>query len=381
MNTEHPAWQRAAHGLIFMLSSTAVLLSGQNGPTNPAASRTKMTEDVYKNIQTLKGIPADQLIPAMQFITYSLGVECSFCHMEGAFEKDDKKPKQTARKMMQMMFAINHDNFEGKREVTCYSCHHGSPHPVATPLIAEAGSSPAQHAGPVEPVPLPSDAPSPKQILARYVQAMGGASAVEKLSTRVEKGSIEISGHQFPVELFSKTPGKRVLIIHLPNGDNITALDGASGWISTPGRPTREIPASEMLSARLEADLQLPIHFQQFFSEIKSGNPEKIGDHDVYVVSGGSSGEVVAKFYFDEHSGLLLRMLRYSDSPIGRNPTQVDYSDYRDEGKVQVPFQRTISTPRSSYSIRIEQVRDNVPFDETIFARPAAAPLPGKQSE
>jgi photosynthetic reaction center cytochrome c subunit len=201
------------------------------------------------------------------------------------------------------------------------------------------------------------------------------------LSTRVEKGSVEISGRQFPVELFSKTPGKRVLIIHLPNGDNITALDGTSGWISTPGRPTREIPASEMLSARLEADLQLPIHFQQLFNETKSGNPEKIRDHDVYVVSGSSAGEVAAKFYFDEHSGLLLRMLRYSDSPIGRNPTQVDYSDYRDEGKVKVPFQRTISTPRSRYSIRIEQVRDNVPFDETIFARPAAAPLPGKQSE
>jgi hypothetical protein len=133
-----------------------------------------------------------------------------------------------------------------------------------------------------------------------------------------------------------------------------------------------------MVSARLEADLQLPLHFQQFFSEIKTANPEKIGDHEVYVVSGGSAGDVVAKFYFDEHSGLLLRMLRYSDSPIGRNPTQVDYSDYRDEGKLKVPFQRTISTPRSRYGIRIEQVQDNVPIDDTKFTRPAATPTPGK---
>jgi hypothetical protein len=337
-----------------------------------------MTEETYKNIHVLKGIPADQLIPAMQFITSSLGVECSYCHVEGAFEKDDKKPKATARKMMEMMFAINHDNFEGKREVTCYSCHRGSSHPVATPVIAEAGAPPAQEAGPVEPVALPSNTPGVEQILARYVQAIGGASAIEKLSTRVEKGSIDISGRQFPVELFSKIPDKRMLIIHLPNGDNITALDGASGWISTPGRPTREIPVPEMVSARLDADLQLPLHFQQFFSEIKTANPEKIGDHDVYVVSGGSAGDVAAKFYFDEHSGLLLRMLRYSDSPIGRNPTQVDYSDYRDEGKLKVPFQRTISTPRSRYGIRIEQVQDNVPIDDTKFTRPAATPIPGK---
>jgi photosynthetic reaction center cytochrome c subunit len=46
--------------------------------------------------------------------------------VEGAPEKDDKKPKQVARKMMQMMFAINQENFEGKREVTCYSCHRGA---------------------------------------------------------------------------------------------------------------------------------------------------------------------------------------------------------------------------------------------------------------
>jgi len=229
----------------------------------------------------------------------------------------------------------------------------------------------------VEPVAAASDGPSAEQILAKYVQAIGGASAVEKLSTRVEKGSMEIGGRQLPVELFSKIPGKRVFIIHLPNGDNITALDGNSGWTSTPGRPTRDIPAPDMVSARLEADLQLPVHFQQFFSEMKSGNPEKIGDHDVYVISGAKTGEVMAKFYFDEHSGLLLRMLRFSDSPIGRNPAQVDYSDYRDQGRLKVPFQRIVSSPRSRYSIRIEQVQDNVPIDDKIFARPAAALSPG----
>ncbi len=90
------------------------------------------------------------------------------------------------------------------------------------------------------------------------------------------------------------------------------------------------------------------------------------------------TGEIAAKFYFDEQSGLLLRMLRYSDSPLGRNPTQVDYSDYRDVGKLKVPFQRTISTPRSRYSIRIEHMQDNVPVDDTKFARPAATPTAEK---
>src|SRR5580693_8096734 len=108
-------------------------------PAGANAAGPKKAEEQYKNIQVLKGIPADQLIPAMQFIATSLGVGCEFCHVEGAFEKDDKEQKKTARKMMAMMFAINKDNFEGHREVTCYSCHRGSAIPVGTPLVmAEA---------------------------------------------------------------------------------------------------------------------------------------------------------------------------------------------------------------------------------------------------
>src|ERR1700719_772409 len=94
-----------------------------------AQSRTppvpKPAEEKFKNVQVLKGVPADQILPAMQFVASSLGVECEYCHVREAhglaFDKDDKKPKVTARKMMQMVFALNKENFEGQREVTCYS--------------------------------------------------------------------------------------------------------------------------------------------------------------------------------------------------------------------------------------------------------------------
>src|SRR5437667_7665285 len=117
-------------------------LRGQTASANTSPPGAMSAAEAYHNIQILKGIPANQLIPAMQFITYSLGVECSYCHVEGALEKDDKKPKQTARKMMQMMAAINRDNFDSKQTVTCNSCHRGSPRPSAIPIIAEGGPRP-----------------------------------------------------------------------------------------------------------------------------------------------------------------------------------------------------------------------------------------------
>jgi hypothetical protein len=94
MNKKRRRWTTAGLGLMTALS----FAGGQTSPRQPAISKTRTTDEAYKNVQVLKGLPADQLIPAMQFITYSLGAECSFCHVEGAFEKDDKKPsRQLAR--------------------------------------------------------------------------------------------------------------------------------------------------------------------------------------------------------------------------------------------------------------------------------------------
>src|SRR5246127_4419946 len=135
---------------LFRVSVALALLAAavdsslaQTASPNASPPIGKTAAEAYHNVQVLKEIPADQLIPAMQFITYSLGVECSYCHVEGALEKDDKKTKQKARKMMQMMAAINRDNFDSKQVVSCNSCHRGAPHPIAIPVIAEGGPRPA----------------------------------------------------------------------------------------------------------------------------------------------------------------------------------------------------------------------------------------------
>jgi photosynthetic reaction center cytochrome c subunit len=362
---------RLGVGLGLIVSSLAAIASGQIERSKPAPARPELSREAFKNIQILQDTPADQLIPAMQFISSSLGVECSFCHVEGALEKDDKKPKQTARKMMQMMAAINQTTFAGKRKITCYSCHRGYTRPVTTPLIAEAETSATLENVPSEQSNVSRDPPQVDAIIAKYVDAMGGPSAIGRLITRVEKGHIALAGRQFPIEIFSKIPGKRLSVIHLPSGDNVIAYDGVSGWSSAPNRPAHDIPAAAIASARLETDLQLPIHLKQLFSEIKAGRAGKIGGREVCTISGGNAGELVAILYFDEHSGLLLRMLRYENSPLGLNPTQIDYGDYREQDGVKVPFRETVSRPNSRLVIQLDEAKYNVPLDDAKFLRPA----------
>ena len=145
------------------------------------------------------------------------------------FDKDDKKEKKTAREMMQMMFAIDKNNFDGEREVTCNTCHRGSPHPQGIPAILADAPKPEPmpaHQHETKAAELPSGAP----VLAKYIQALGGAAALAKVHTRVEKGkAIMPEGPPMPIDIYTKAPDQRVSVMHTPKGESVTAYNGQVG--------------------------------------------------------------------------------------------------------------------------------------------------------
>ena len=338
-------------------------------------TRTRETaEQVYKNIQVLKGVPADQLIPAMQFIAASLGVQCDFCHLENAFEKDDKETKQTARKMMRMMFAINKDNFDGHREVTCYACHRGLHKPVITPVIneEEAKSVPEDKMHHKE--ASTAGLPSADQILGKYLLAVGGADAAARISTRIQKGTLTVGSEPFSVEILAKAPAKRVTTVHFPGGDSVTGVNGQEGWLSTPGRPVREMSPSEVDAAIMDAELFSPASLKQTFKELRVEQPEQIKGREAYVLTGTRESLPPVHLYFDQESGLLVRALHFVETPLGRNPTEIDYADYREEGGLKTPFRWTVARTSGRFTIQIEQTEQNVPIDDDKFVKPAIAP-------
>jgi photosynthetic reaction center cytochrome c subunit len=348
-------------------------------PQSPvvSASAPKLAEEQFKNIQALKGIPAEQLIPSMQFIAASLGVECGYCHVEHANEKDDKKTKVTARKMINMMMAINRENFEGHREVTCYSCHRGSAEPVSTPIVTDEEPMPKAEEGKM-PGEAKASLPAAEQLLDKYLAAIGGAEALQEITSRVQKGTLTAFGGQhFPMDVYSKAPDKRFSVMHLQGGDSVTAFDGKQGWLSVPGR-VHMMSAAENDAVRIDADLYFPVHLKTLYQKFRVDSGEKIDGHDTYVVVGRSEGQPPLRLYLDKDSGLLLRLIRYAETPLGRNPTQIDYSDYRDANGVKIPFRWTLARPGNRFTIQIEHVQQNVPVDDAKFVAPPAPTGPPK---
>ena len=335
-------------------------------PAAPAAPDPNKAEGRFKNIQVFKGYPADDVIPAMQFISNALGVDCEYCHVDRANEKDDKKEKVTARKMITMTLAINHDNFEGQREVTCMSCHHGASRPVAIPIIPTVDE---QKTEPGEPKAV--ELPAASAVLDKYAQALGGAEAIAKITSRVQKGKLSGFGPEpVPVDVSAKAPDQRMTTVHGQRGDNITAFNGKSGWLGNAGRPPRDMSATESDATRLDATLLFPSDLKRLFKEFKVTSLEKLDGKDTVKIVARNEGSPRVELWFDAQSGLVLRLMRYADTPLGLNPTQIDYADYRSANGVKVPFRWTVARPGGRFTIQIDESQDNVPLDDKTFEKP-----------
>jgi len=359
--------------IVFTFMLAMGLVQGQ--PQRPTADK------VFKNVKVLTGIPVDEFMATMGFFSASLGMTCTDCHTaesggSWANYADDTEVKQTARIMIGMVAGINKAYFGGKREVTCYSCHRGGDRPLLTPSLAELYGPPGPQREPDQLVRQDSKTASPDQILDKFIQAIGGAERLAGLTSFVGRGKYQgyAADDKLPFEIFAKAPDQRATIVHGPGGDTITTFDGHSGWVAAPAtdKPVSpiEMTGGDLIGAKLDAELAFSVKIKQQLTQWRVGFPAEINNQEVQLVQGTADGRYPVNLYFDNKSGLLVRVVRYQDSPVGLNPTQVDYSDYRDVGGIMLPF-RWATTWLDGRSItELTEIQPNVAIDGSKFAKP-----------
>jgi photosynthetic reaction center cytochrome c subunit len=339
----------------------------------PQALDGKTAEQVYKNIQILQGTPADQLNPEMRLIAADLGVGCDFCHVDDR-SKDDKDTKKTAREMMTMMFGINKASFNNRLQVTCYSCHRGSNNPVNVPAIPEPGATAQAAAKPT--------LPTADEILAKYVEALGGEQAIRKVTSRLIASTVDLPGAPgaggTPVHAsaqhYFRAPDLNVLITQTPAGPTSTGYDGKSGWSQDAKGVVTESTGVALARAKRNSDFYQSLDLKQQYTRLAVRGIEKVRDHDAYMVQAVPQGDTAERLYFDTQSGLLLRKWTATPTTIGNNPLQTDYDDYRDPGDgVKTPYLIRIAglSPAQGVTVHVEKVQDNVPIDNSKFDKPA----------
>ena len=357
----------------------SVLTLAQAGQT----PRPQMSEEVFKNVQVLKGIPVDEFMDTMGMFSAALSLNCIDCHVPesvGTWDKfaDDTPLKQTARRMVTMVNAINKDHFRGVRSVSCYTCHNGNLQPRVIPNLA------AQYATPVED---PNDTnihavpggPTVDQVFEKYIQAVGGSQRLANLTSFTAKGTFigfETEQTKVGVDIFAKAPGQRTTIVHTNIGDSVRVFDGRAAWIAAPDKPLplMTLTGGNLDGAKIDAIVAFPTQIREAFSQWRVG-ATGIDDKEVRVVQGTNPRQPPVNFYFDE-SGLLVRVVRFVDTAVGRVPTQTDYSDYREVAGVKMPFKWIATWTDGQATTELSEVQPNAAIDASRFARPAPAPRP-----
>jgi photosynthetic reaction center cytochrome c subunit len=338
-----------------------------------------LSEQAFKNIQTLKGIPVDTFLDAMGMFANAMGNDCTFCHSpQAALDRAGfavQTPRMArARQMIAMMNTINNNFFKGERRVTCFTCHGGNQSPRSDPNLA------LQYATPVED-PNVRDFPTDPKLVAKdifdkYIKAVGGADKVAALKSYTGKGTYEgfDTLKKVPVEIYAKAPNQYTTIVHMDDGPSVRTFDGRTGWMAGPDTavPLLTLTSGNLDRARLEALVAFPTSLPQAYTQWRAGRAV-LNDEEDFVLQASENGQPVLNLYFAP-SGLLVRLVRWTPTPVGMVPTQIDYADFRDVAGVKVPFHRTVSQTYMRMDVELSDIQPNAAIEASRFARPVPKP-------
>lgn len=168
---------------------------------------------------------------------------------------------------------------------------------------------------------------------------------------------------------------------------SIWTYDGKVGWVTTPRGLLGEyqLDGNNAEGVAFEAVSSFPASIQGLFTNWVSAGLESIGENaspssaninivppDDYRVIEGTArgGNLRVKFYFDQKTNLLVRTLRFVNSPIGRIPIQVDYADYRDVNGIKFPFKMAFLWLDGRWNAEVKDVKINAAIDNKVFLKP-----------
>lgn len=216
--------------------------------------------------------------------------------------------------------------------------------------------------------------PSSDMVLDRYVEAIGGRAAWEKLTSRQSIGTIQVPAMNLSgtVEVREKAPNRLLAAVVIAGATFRQGYDGTAAWADDPQNGLRSLTGAELTEAGREADFYRPLHLRKVYSKLAVTGDENIGDRDAVVMEATLPDGQVDKLYFDNQNGLLLRSTTHRHTIDGPVAIQADLGDYREVDGVKLPFSVRQSSATTDFSIQITEVHHNISLDDAQFSKPAA---------
>lgn len=312
----------ASRTLFFAIAATPFLFAfGQQA----GAQKEPNCEEVFGNIKVFKGVPASDLIPSMEFMSASLGFECTDCHDAKDYAADNRT-KETARSMILMQREINAKHFNNRLEVTCMTCHGGKEHPVGAPIPPGVKLRHQRFEG----------APKPETFFASHIAAAGKPTgALVRTGTLTAPNDATHKVETTPLEFIQGSGGKFRMVA----GERKVGSDGMSTWYGPV--PMTDEPGA--MFSRIGRAWRGEDAFAGLNNPTVTGK-DTIGKTDVVVVRGVRPATTsTEELSFDAKSGLLARLVNVRRSTLGSVIMSVDYSNYKTVGGAKVPMKVVVT--------------------------------------
>ncbi|MFL6336598.1 MAG: CocE/NonD family hydrolase [Pyrinomonadaceae bacterium] len=232
---------------------------------------------------------------------------------------------------------------------------------------------------PAAPAPaVPAGLPTVEQILERYVAAVGGRAAIERLTSRVLKGTYTVPGRNFsaPVTIYAKAPDKLAIVVADPEHTMMQGFDGKVGWEEEFGNPgLRELSGVPLAELRRQADFYHALHLRESYPKMTLMGTAKVGDREAYVIEAVPAEGRTARLYFDAQTHLLVRRDLLADPPQEQPIAEALLEDFREVDGVRIPFTRRTFYPlageeRRVVVITLDDLKHNIPIDDSRFKKP-----------
>lgn len=220
----------------------------------------------------------------------------------------------------------------------------------------------------------PAALPSVDEVLDKYVKALGGKEAVEKVTSRIGKGVFEIEAMNMSgsLEMYQQAPNKMAMNIDLGGVGKVNQVfDGAKAWSADPMQGLRELTGAELAQMKLGAEFYRDLKLKQLYPKITVSGKETVAGKDTYVLVATPSEGPAEKWYFSVETGLMVRQDSEEAGPDGKMTVEAYLEDYRAVDGVKTPFVIKRVTPMMGMTIKFTEVKQNTTIEEAKFAKPS----------
>jgi hypothetical protein len=217
--------------------------------------------------------------------------------------------------------------------------------------------------------------PAVDEILDKYVKAVGGKEAIEKIKSRSIKGSFDVEAFGVsgaPVEMLAKAPNKRATKVDVPNiGAFNQGFDGKNGWSSDPMSGLRDLNGLELAQMKLDSDFYSDLNYKQNYAKLEVKGKEKVDSYETYLIEATPTEGTPEKLYFDVSTGLLVRHDAERENAQGKMEVKTYLEDYKAVDGVKFPHMLKQVNDMMTIVIKLTDVKSNVEIDDAKFNKPA----------